>query len=172
MLLYFRAQLGPIKAVFLGLGFGVRFGVLIDALLKGDEVFLMVFVIAVTILLPIGALLALRNTPQGHFSDTGKQSLIQALSGLKKNKPLFRLLTGVLLIWLGGSVFNAMIIFIEQHTLKLQNQAMLWFVFTQYAVGLLCLPLGLKLANRIGRHRFLVLGAAGFMLLFKTRLIN
>ena len=124
----------------------------------------MVFVIAVTILLPIGALLALRNTPQGHFSDTGKQSLIQALSGLKKNKPLFRLLTGVLLIWLGGSVFIAMIIFIVQHTLKLQNQAMLWFVFTQYAVGLLCLPLGLKLANRIGRHRFLVLGAAGFML--------
>jgi glycoside/pentoside/hexuronide:cation symporter, GPH family len=123
-----------------------------------------VFVVTVSVLLPLGALLALRNTPQGHFEDTGRQSLLQALRGLRQNKLLARLLVGVLLIWLGGSVFNALVIFIVQHTLKLQNNAMLFFVFTQYAVGLLCLPLILKLANRIGRHRVLVLGAAAFLL--------
>lgn len=123
-----------------------------------------VFVVTVTVLLPLGALLALRYTPQGHFVDTGRQSLLQALRGLRQNKLLARLLVGVLLIWLGGSVFNALVIFIVQHTLKLQNNAMLFFVFTQYAVGLLCLPLILKLANRIGRHRVLVLGTAAFLL--------
>ena len=123
-----------------------------------------VFVVTVTVLLPLGAVLALRNTPQGHFVDTGRQSLLQALRGLRQNKLLARLLVGVLLIWLGGSVFNALVIFIVQHTLKLQNNAMLFFVFTQYAVGLLCLPLILKLANRIGRHRVLVLGTAAFLL--------
>jgi len=124
----------------------------------------LVFVVTVSVLLPIGAVLALRNTPQGHFVDTGKQSLLQALRGLRQNKLLARLLLGVLLIWLGGSVFNALVIFIVQHTLQLQNNAMLFFVFTQYAVGLLCLPLVLKLANRIGRHRVLALGAAAFLL--------
>lgn len=123
-----------------------------------------VFVVTVSVLLPLGALLALRCTPQGHFVDSGPQSLLQALRGLRRNKLLARLLVGVLLIWLGGSVFNALVIFIVQHTLKLQNNAMLFFVFTQYAVGLLCLPLILKLANRIGRHRVLVLGAAAFLL--------
>ena len=123
-----------------------------------------VFVVTVTVLLPLGAVMALRNTPQGHFVDTGRQSLLQALRGLRQNKLLARLLVGVLLIWLGGSVFNALVIFIVQHTLKLQNNAMLFFVFTQYAVGLLCLPLILKLANRIGRHRVLVLGAVAFLL--------
>lgn len=123
-----------------------------------------VFVVAVSVLLPITVFLALRNTPQGEFVDTGKQSLLQALRGLRKNKLLARLLIGVLLIWLGGSVFNALVIFVVQHTLGLQNNAMLFFVFTQYAVGLLCLPLVLKLANRIGRHRVLVLGALAFLL--------
>jgi GPH family glycoside/pentoside/hexuronide:cation symporter len=124
----------------------------------------LVFVITVTVLLPITVFMALRNTPQGEFVDTGKQSLLQALRGLRKNKLLARLLIGVLLIWLGGSVFNALVIFIVQHTLQLQNNAMLFFVFTQYAVGLLCMPFVLKLANRIGRHRVLVLGAVAFML--------
>ena len=124
----------------------------------------LVFVVTVSVLLPITAFLALRNTPQGEFVDTGKQSLLQALRGLRKNKLLARLLIGVLLIWLGGSIFNALVIFIVQHTLQLQNNAMLYFVFTQYAVGLLCLPLVLKLANRIGRHRVLVLGALAFLL--------
>ena len=123
-----------------------------------------VFVVTVSVLFPITTILALRNAPMGEFVDTGKQSLLQALRGLRKNKLLARLLIGVLLIWLGGSIFNALVIFIVQHTLKLQNSAMLYFVFTQYAVGLLCLPLMLKLANRIGRHRVLVLGALAFML--------
>jgi len=122
-----------------------------------------VFVVTVSLLLPLAAWAALRRTPQGEFVDSGRQSLLQALRALRHNRLLARLLAGVLLIWLGGSVFNALVIFIVQHTLKLQNNAMLFFVFTQYAVGLLCLPLVLRLANRIGRHRVLVLGAAAFM---------
>ncbi|MFN5700978.1 MAG: MFS transporter [Betaproteobacteria bacterium] len=123
----------------------------------------LVFVVTVSVLLPLLTLASLFKAPPGEFVDTGKQSLIQALKSLRQNRLLARLLLAVLLIWLGGSIFNALVIFIVQHTLKLQNNAMLYFVFTQYAVGLVFLPLMMKLANRIGRHRVMVLGALAFL---------
>lgn len=124
---------------------------------------LFVFVVAVTVLLPITVIWNLWQTPQGAFVDEGRVSLRQALSDVKRNRPYIRLLAGVFSFWLAGGVFNALVLFVVEHTLELPNSAFLWFVFAQYAAGIVMLPLAVKLGNRIGKHRALIFGSVTFM---------
>jgi len=132
---------------------------------------LTVFVTAIVIMLPLTVTGACIVTPQGSFVDTGRNGLLQALSILRWNKPLLRLLAGIFSFWLGGAVFNALVLFVVQFTLGLPNSAFLWFVFLQYIVAIACLPLAMHLANRIGRHRGLVLGGLGFFVMLPLFLV-
>ena len=124
---------------------------------------LQVFVIAISILLPITVAIALWRTPQGEFVDSGRVTLRQALIGVRRNKPFLRLAGGVFAFWLAGGVFNALVLFMVEHTLQLPNSSFLWFVFAQYIASITMLPLAVKLGNRIGKHRALIFGALMFM---------
>ena len=124
---------------------------------------LQVFVIAVTILLPVTVAFALWRTPQGEFIDSGRVTLRQALAGVRKNQPFLRLASGVFAFWLAGGVFNALVLFMVEHTLQLPNSSFLWFVFAQYIASIVMLPLAVALGNRIGKHRALIIGALAFM---------
>jgi len=124
-----------------------------------------VFAIAILLLLPPLTAWALKSTPQGEFVDTGRKSLLESLRGVRRNGLLVRLLSGVFFIWLGGAIFNALILFIVQQYLQLPNSAFLWLVFIQFLVGVLCLPIWVKVSHRIGRHKALVIGSMSFLLM-------
>lgn len=123
---------------------------------------LRVFVLTTMLLLPVTALATLYLTPVAPFVDSGRHGLIAALSLLRRNRPLLRLLSGIFVFWLAGAMFNAMILFLVSHRLGLSTSHFLWFVFLQYLVSIACLPLSAALGNRIGRHRALVVGAMAF----------
>lgn len=132
---------------------------------------LRVFVITVIVLLPITVFLAARVTPTARFADTGRRGLAETLALLRKNKPLLRLLCGVFLLWLGGSAFNAMVLFIVERRLELNMGSFLWLVFVQYLLSIILLPVAVKIGNRIGRHRALVFGGFGFLALLPLILL-
>jgi Na+/melibiose symporter-like transporter len=123
---------------------------------------LTVFVVATVVMLPITVIAALRITPSAPHPETHPISLRVALGAVRRNKPLLRLLTGILFFWLGGSVYNALILFMVQFTLGLPNSAFLWLVFVQYIFAIVCLPLAVRIAHRLGRHRALIIGGVGF----------
>jgi Na+/melibiose symporter-like transporter len=126
---------------------------------------LLVFTVTVSVLLPLAVGWALTATPAAAVHQGGRHGLRAALGGARRNRPLLRLLAGVFLLWLGGAVWNAMVLFMVQFTLALPRSAFLWFVFAQYLCGVLCLPLAVRLGNSMGRHRALVVGALAFFLL-------
>lgn len=132
---------------------------------------LSVFVAATVVLLPLTVLVALRVTPSAPFIDTGRSGFIAALGALRANKPLMRLLAGILCFWLGGSVFNALVLFMVQFTLGLPNSGFLWFVFAQYVLAIAFLPVASRIAACIGRHRALILGGLGFFFLLPLFLL-
>jgi Na+/melibiose symporter-like transporter len=109
-----------------------------------------VFVTAIVILLPVTVIVACLITPKSTFVDTGQHGLLEALSVLRRNRPLLRLLSGILAFWLGGAIFNALVLFMVQFTLGLPNSAFLWFVFVQYILAIACLPLAVKIAASSG----------------------
>ena len=124
---------------------------------------LQVFVIAISVILPLTVALALWRTPQGKFIDSGRVSLRKALLAVRDNKPFLRLGSGIFCFWLAGGVFNALVLFMVQYSLQLPNSAFLWFVFAQYTASIIMLPLAVRLGNRIGKHRALIFGALLFM---------
>jgi Na+/melibiose symporter-like transporter len=126
---------------------------------------LRVFVLTTLVLLPVTTVVALRCTPVAPFVDSGSHGLVAALGLLRRNLPLLRLLSGIFLFWLGGAMFNAMILFMVAHRLGMPTSAFLWFVFLQYIVSIAFLPLAAALGNRIGRHRALVVGGMAFFAL-------
>ena len=123
---------------------------------------LTVFVVAILIMLPVTVLVALRVTPSAPHPESQPIRLRDALAAARRNKPLLRLLTGILCFWLGGSIYNALILFMVQFTLGLPNSAFLWLVFVQYILAIACLPVAVRIAHALGRHRALVLGGLGF----------
>ena len=126
---------------------------------------LRVFAITASVLLPLGMLWALYAVPAAPFEETGQRGLATAVAELRLNPPLLRLLGGVFLLWLGGAVWNAMVLFMVQFTLELPRSAFLSFVFWQYIAAIAFLPLAVRLGNRIGRHRALVFGAIAYFAL-------
>ena len=132
---------------------------------------LTVFVSAIVLLLPVTVIAAALITPQGSFVDTGKRGLLPALSILRRNKPLVRLLAGIFSFWLGGAVFNAMVLFMVQFTLQLPTSAFLWFVFIQYVAAIACLPLAMWVAHQLGRHHGLIIGGMGFFVMLPLFLL-
>jgi GPH family glycoside/pentoside/hexuronide:cation symporter len=124
-----------------------------------------VFVITTLVLLPVTSFVALWRVPVAPFVETGRHSLLAALRLLRHNRPLLRLLAGILLFWLGGSMYNGLVLFMVAHRLGLPTTAFLWFVFLQYLVSIACLPMAAWLGNRIGRHRALAVGSMAFFAL-------
>ena len=124
---------------------------------------LKVFAISVMILLPVTVAISLWVTPSASFTDTGKVGLFRALGLLRKNRPLLRLLSGIFAFWFGGALFNGLVLFVVERRLGLTTSDFLWFVFAQYSLSILMLPVAAALGNRLGRHRALIIGGIGFL---------
>ena len=120
--------------------------------------------LTIIVILAITIPLALKFTPQGEFEPHPPLGLISALSLLRSNKPLMRMLVAIFIIWLGGAFHNSTILFYVTKGLGLTEADFLWLVLTQYFLALLSLPFWNKLANSIGRHRVLVIGAMGYFI--------
>ena len=125
---------------------------------------LSVFTTALLILIPLSIIIATTLAPRGVYVEAKDNSLFRALKILPRNKPFLRLLFGVFCFWLGGAIFNSVIVFLFQHLLKLPMADFFKLVLLQYILGIAFVPLWVKFANRHGRHRALVFGGYGFLL--------
>jgi Na+/melibiose symporter-like transporter len=123
---------------------------------------LFVFTVTASVLLPLGVAAALFVVPSPSVAEGAHRGLRAAFAGARRNQPFMRLLTGVFLFWLAGAVWNAMVLFMVEHTLRLPRSEFLWFVFAQYLCSLICLPLAMRFGNAVGRHRALVIGTLMF----------
>ena len=126
---------------------------------------LWVFVIAQLVLIPLTILIAVGVTPSPAALDAAQPRLSSSLRVLITNKLLLRILAGVFCLWLGGSVLNAGLLFLWEFVLQLGRKDFLIYVLVQYACAIGFLPVWVKLGNRIGRHRVLVIGGAGFLMI-------
>ena len=130
-----------------------------------------VYVFALLILIPLTTVLAISFTPKGHYIENQDNSLFKALKILPRNKPFLRFLSGIFCLWLGGAIFNTVIVFLFQHLLELPRSDFLKLVLLQYILGIAFVPVWLKIADAIGRHRALVLGGFGFLLILPLYLL-
>ncbi len=125
-----------------------------------------VFTIVVMVLLPITVLPALMFTPQTPAIDGPRLSLVKALYALRVNKPFLRLMIASLLIWVGGHIYNSTSLFLMKDALGFSPANFLWFMAVQFVVGVICLPLVVKISGRIGKHRAMIfVGIAYFVIL-------
>ncbi|MDG1906629.1 MAG: MFS transporter [Arenicella sp.] len=126
-----------------------------------------VFGASILVLLPFGILVALTRAPNAaRVEGVERPGLISSLKVVAKNKPFMRILAAMFFVWVGGGIYNALSFFVAVNGLSLQPASFLWFVFIQYAVGLLCLPLHIWIGKRIGKHRALLfVGLAYFVIL-------
>lgn len=120
---------------------------------------LLVFVITVSVLLPITVFMALRSVPDQAEDIPQKISLNNAFKSLTSNKPLMQFIASTFLMWLGVYILNASIIFILEKLLNFSGLDFLKMVFLQFLIGTLITPVIVKLANRFGKHQVLA-GAA------------
>ena len=147
---------------------GVILATLLPVLFIADEDpalrdILWVYVVFLSILIPVAVLTAITITPKAPFVESGKHGLMSSLKLLSGNKPFLRLIIGIFFLWLGGSVMNASHIFTFDHVLQFPRSAFLKFVLIQYVIGIACLPLWVRFGNRFGRHRALFWGGFGFL---------
>ena len=132
-----------------------------------------VFTWAVLLLLPLCVLPALAFAPQGISLDTPRLSLVKALYTLRVNKPFLRLMLASLFIWVGGHIYNSSSLFLVKDALGFSPSMFLWFLVVQYLVGLLMMPLVMKIGRRLGKHRALLfIGMAFFPTLWLFLLVE
>ncbi len=130
-----------------------------------------VFTVALLILIPVTILFAIWKTPKGYYIENQDNSLLKALKVLPRNKPFFRFLAGIFCLWLGGAIFNSVIVFLFQHLLELPRSDFLKLVLQQYILGIMFVPFWTKVGNKFGRHRALVFGGFGFLALLPLYLL-
>ena len=123
---------------------------------------LRLFTVIILVTLPVAVLMALKFTPAIASTSDSQPSLGKALSTLATNKLFLRVACGVFFLWLGGSFYNSLVLFVVQQIVGLPMSGFFQLVLVQYVVGILFIPFWVWLANRIGRHRALLAGAATF----------
>lgn len=123
---------------------------------------LRLFTIIILVVLPFAVFAALKFTPTITSASESQPSLSKALATLAGNMPFLRLACGVFFLWLGGSFYNSLVLFVVRQIVGLPMSGFFQLVLVQYSVGILFIPFWVWLANRIGRHRALLAGAATF----------
>ena len=126
-----------------------------------------VFGASILVLLPLGIIVALTLAPKAvQVEGIERREMFSSLGVIAKNKPFMRILLAMFFVWVGGGIYNALSFFVAINGLNLPPENFLWFVFSQYAVGLVCLPLHIWIGKRIGKHRALLfVGLAYFVIL-------
>ena len=111
------------------------------------------------IILPITTLLLLWKVPEPKPAESHVPTLKETLAALQRNRAFLRLNVAAFLLWLGLHIYNAGVLLVIQHQLKLPTSIFLQLVLVQFAVGLVFNPLLIRLANRWGKHKTLGLAA-------------
>ena len=126
-----------------------------------------VFATAILILIPITVFVALIKAPQGQIAKGAEiPGLLTSLNIARRNGPFMRILIAMLLIWIGGGIYNSTSFFLVQQGLGFTPLNFLQFMLIQYGVGLALLPMHVKIGNKIGKHKALIfLGMAFFVVL-------
>ena len=129
------------------------------------------FTFVVLALLPVTVIPALLLAPRTEPLPTPRLTLLKALYTLRVNRPFLRLMLASVLIWTGGHTYNATSLFLMKDALGFSPSDFLWFMAVQFIVGVICLPLVLRIAGRIGKHRALVLVGMAFFLILPLYLL-
>ena len=129
------------------------------------------FTFVVIALLPLTVIPALLLAPKTEPLPVPRLSLFKALYALRVNRPFLRLMLASLLIWVGGHIYNATSLFLMKDALGFSPSNFLWFMAVQFSVGVACLPVVLRVAARIGKHRALVLVGMAFFLILPLYLL-
>ena len=122
---------------------------------------LSVFALTVAVLLPLTVTQALAVTPTADLK-IPRSDIGSAMKVVASNAPFQRLCSAAFLIWMGGFVYNAAALFLIEYVFELGRDDFLRMVFVQYIVALLSVRPIVQLANRLGKHRLLALGALCF----------
>lgn len=111
------------------------------------------------VILPVTTLLLVWRVPEPRVSTVHVPTFRETMAALKRNRAFLRLNIACFLLWLGLHIYNAGVLLVIQHQLKLPTSIFLQLVLIQFVVGLLINPLIVRLANRWGKHRALGLSA-------------
>lgn len=122
---------------------------------------LTVFVYAAIFVLPITVLFALKRIPAGQQHHQVKLTIKESVIAVRKNRPFFVLLLATFLAWLALHIYNATVLLIIEYAMQLPRSEFLRLVFVQFVVGLVTVPLMIRLANRFGKHRVLGISLVG-----------
>jgi len=114
------------------------------------------FLVAVVVLVPLtgGAALTLVQDRGGQTENS--QGLREILRILASNKPFQRLIAALLLMRTGACVFDATEVWLLSDWCKLPH-ILLLVIFLQYVFSVLSIPLVLKVARAVGKHRALTI---------------
>ena len=133
---------------------------------------LRLFALLIIVMLPVAVAFTLTLTPAPMPTKTDAQlGLAAALATISRNRLFLRLLAGIFLLWLGGSFYNSLVLFVVQQMLDLPMSAFFQLVLVQYGLGIAFIPFWVWLANRIGRHRALLAGSATFFVALPALLL-
>ena len=130
-----------------------------------------VFTWVVLILLPLTVIPSLAKAPIAPPLDTKQLTLLKALYALRVNRPFLRLMVASLAIWIGGQIYNSTSLFLITSALGFAPATILWLILVQFTIGLVSLPLVLRLGRRVGKHRALLFGGLTFFLVLPLLLL-
>lgn len=112
---------------------------------------LMIIFVTVAVLLPVTAWAACTFMPEKPHIAKQDISWRQTLTVLKRNGPLSRLIAGYFVAQLGFLIFLSSVQLVI--TQGLQIKAFLFLIFIQHVVAIAAVPVWLRIANGIGKHR-------------------
>lgn len=111
------------------------------------------------VVLPVTTLFLLWRVPEPKVSEAHMLTFRETVAALRRNRAFMRLNIACFLLWLGLHIYNAGVLLVIQHQLRLPTSIFLQLVLIQFAVGLVINPLIIMLARRWGKHRALGLSA-------------
>ena len=126
---------------------------------------LWVFTVALLILIPATVLITCMVTPAVPPIMARRPGPMVSLRVLRRNRPLLRVLIGSFCMTLAAGVLNSGLLFVWAEALELSRLDFMVYVLVQYGFAIVGMPLMVWLGNRIGRHRVLAMGGAGFLAL-------
>ena len=150
--IHFFGLLGTIVVLLLPVGLDM---LAVDATMS-DRAGIMGWFILLT--LPIFTAAALRSTPEPPLSEATSLPWREAAASLLRNAPLRRLLLADLLLGIQAGINGSVHFFFIGQVLAMPQYASTYLIVL-FTVGLLCVPLFVKLSYRLGKHQTLCAAA-------------
>ncbi|PCI54711.1 MAG: Na+/melibiose symporter and related transporter-like protein [Alphaproteobacteria bacterium] len=119
---------------------------------------LQIFTAVVLILIPITVVIALKNVPDVSSSKGEYLKLRAVPRTLVRNRPFLRVMSAYFIYQVGSAAWDALVVFTVTRYMGLSGGLFLSLVLFQYLAAIICIPLAVRLANKIGKHRAICVG--------------